>query len=145
MLRRRNMTEVGVTQLALRAMMSAWGWIGWPRLLATWAAQPREVQRLILAPTSRRFATPVASNRGHPHDSPCHLAQNTNHVTPKRVATAIPRTLPTPSRRRPTRPVPRPGGEGGEAVGRATSATQLRSGAGPLLPPLHGPTEETRR
>jgi hypothetical protein len=43
--------------LALRAIMSAWGWFGWPGLLATRAAQPREVRRLILAPTSRRFAT----------------------------------------------------------------------------------------
>src|SRR4051794_23731351 len=48
----------------------------------------------MLAPTSRRFATPVACNRGHPHDSPCHLAQNTNHATPMIDTDSIPRGTP---------------------------------------------------
>src|SRR5690606_10609183 len=39
---------------------------GWPRWLATGAAQPREVRRPRPGSTSRRGATPVASHRGHP-------------------------------------------------------------------------------
>lgn len=39
---------------------------GWPQLISTGEAQPREVRITPVAMTSRRSATPVGINRGHP-------------------------------------------------------------------------------